>query len=222
MLARLGCAAVPVVDEDGRLVGVLSEADVLRCRLDGEPPPRRDRRVAEAMTTEVVVTAPGAELTEVARTLVEGRLRSLPVLNGRVVVGVISRRDLIRALVRADAVIAEEVRHRLADLPGALWNWRLEVADGVVTLDERSAGATGPCVESGQARMVVVGSRGRGRSAGMVLGSTSQSLLCRRRPSTEDSPQWSASPLAAPLPGWRCGGGTRPSVPRWVRPRTRN
>ncbi|MEJ5868574.1 CBS domain-containing protein [Pseudokineococcus sp. 5B2Z-1] len=140
-------SAAPVVDEEGRLVGVLSDADLLRHRVgpdprsslrrgplaDEEPPART---VADLMTTEVVAVRAGSDVARAAELLVDLGHRTLPVLSGSRVVGVVGRRDLLLAATRPDDDVARDVRTVLADY-GAPASWAVEVVDGVVRLRGR-------------------------------------------------------------------------------------
>lgn len=129
---------LPVVDGHNCLVGVISEADVL---LDSVPPrwthalghpPGGESyvtRVADVMNFHPVTVEPGTDLTEVTRLMTGSSLRSLPVVEGGVVVGVVSRLDVLRVLARGDAEIAAEVG---ALLQGLEDDWLVAVEDGVV------------------------------------------------------------------------------------------
>ncbi|MFI0828035.1 CBS domain-containing protein [Streptomyces roseolus] len=160
LLVEHGISAVPVVDEDLRVLGVVSEADLLRDtselpslegRWAGVRLLSRERGVpgaetaAELMTSPAVSARPGWNLVETARTMHREGVKRLPVLDdtGRLA-GIISRTDLLRPFLRGDAAIRDEIEHdvlagtlRLA--PGAL---RATVDDGIVTLtghvDERA------------------------------------------------------------------------------------
>jgi CBS domain-containing protein len=134
--------ALPVVS-DGRLVGVLSEADVIR---DGVP---RDlthhlgtlpvdaeqsgsRVVADLMNHHPVHVAPETDLSVVAALLDGTTVKSLPVVDAdRAVVGVVSRRDIVHVLARAD----EEIEADLDDRLRLRGDWLVEVEDGVATID---------------------------------------------------------------------------------------
>ncbi len=111
--------ALPVVDDAGHLVGVLSEADVLRGALlpdrrTREIPVHTDGRtspllVEDVMTTQPISVAADADLAAAAAVLVDTQVKSLPVVDGDRVVGVVSRRDVIAVLARSDALIETEL-----------------------------------------------------------------------------------------------------------------
>jgi CBS domain-containing protein len=145
VMADRGFAALPVVDDDDRLVGVLAEADVLRHRLP--PDPRLHLRRAEPWTGSVPpplvrsVMTPGvrsveaaADIADVARMLVDEHLRSVPVLEDGRMVGIVSRRDLLGALARPDDSIRADVLHLVADDGGEVECWEIEVTEGVAAM----------------------------------------------------------------------------------------
>ena len=145
LLADRGITALPVIDERNRLVGMVSEGDLLRNRVPEdptahlraapEPAARRPHIVAEVMTRDVVTAWPTEDVADVARTMLNHDVRSVPVLDGGHVIGIISRRDLLRSVLRTDDVLAHEVQQRLdayADEPG---RWTATVTDGVVRID---------------------------------------------------------------------------------------
>ena len=108
-------SGLPVVDEDNRVIGLITEADVLSMagmRKDhgfkdiirhilGEPlsRPKESRRLRDVMTSPAITTGPEADIREVALTLDEKRIKRLPVVDeqGRLI-GVISRADIVRAI----------------------------------------------------------------------------------------------------------------------------
>ena len=134
--------SMPVVDAEGRLVGVVSEADVLR---DALMPDRRTHEIpveiegrTKALTVNDVMThlpmsvTADADLSLAASVLVDTSIKSLPVVEGDRVVGMVSRRDVIAVLAKRDPLIEAEVDEllRSADV-----ECEVEVVDGVVRLD---------------------------------------------------------------------------------------
>ncbi|MDQ0958091.1 CBS domain-containing protein [Streptomyces sp. B4I13] len=152
LLAEYDITAVPVVDDDDRPVGVVSEADLLRkeaAQLDpaGLLPalhPRPADRAkagattaAELMSSPAVTARPEWTVVEAARVMEQGRVKRLPVVDeaGRLV-GVISRADLLRVFLRGDRAIREEIGRdvlvrTLGIAPGAV---TAHVVDGRVSL----------------------------------------------------------------------------------------
>jgi CBS domain-containing protein len=138
---RIGAA--PVM-EDGELVGFVSEADLVplqlasdpRAHLASLPEPAADlpRTAAEAMTREVVALPADADVAEAARLMLERRIKSIPIVQGRQVVGIVARRDLLAVLARSDEEIATALEVLLADELGPSSPFRVAVRDGVAQL----------------------------------------------------------------------------------------
>jgi CBS domain-containing protein len=141
LLVRHGISAVPVVDND-ELVGIVTEADLLPLELTPDPrahllppadlPGHLPKVAGEAMTREVVALPEDADLAEAGRLMLERRIRSIPVVRGRQVVGIVARRDLLEVLARSDGDIARDLEALLAAELGAPSLYRTTVHDGVV------------------------------------------------------------------------------------------
>ena len=127
-LTEHGFAAVPVVDETGHVVGIFSESDGLRAEK------RSVERVTSAMHTPVEVTAPDSDVATVAERMLASGLRSLPVVEEGLLVGIVARRDLLRTMVRGDDVITANVRGLLDRYAGSRRHWHVDVTDGQVTV----------------------------------------------------------------------------------------
>ena len=111
--ARVG--TLPVVDSEGALVGILSEHDLLGHETaEGLTRGIRDADTALAapissiMTRKVVVATEEDELADVAALMVKHRVKHLPVVRDRSVVGVISRLDLVKAMLSPGPVAGAE------------------------------------------------------------------------------------------------------------------
>jgi CBS domain-containing protein/nitroimidazol reductase NimA-like FMN-containing flavoprotein (pyridoxamine 5'-phosphate oxidase superfamily) len=142
LLASRGISMVPVVDADGQLLGVVSEADLLRGRV--APDPRRHARppapsleplphtIAEVMTRDVVAFQESSDVADIARALLEHRIKSVPIVSAGRLVGVVSRRDLLRTVATDDATIREEILARQRLCEGDTTPWTVEVEDGAV------------------------------------------------------------------------------------------
>jgi len=137
--------ALPVVDLEGLLVGMVSESDLLWHRVPSDAtadalphldsdPSHRPGMVAEVMSAYPVVTAAEADVADVAEAMLEYDVRSMPVLDGCRIVGVISRRDILRAMVRSDATLVREVQHRLDDFGDGEPRWTATVEKGVAAV----------------------------------------------------------------------------------------
>ncbi|MBC7789662.1 MAG: CBS domain-containing protein [Anaerolineae bacterium] len=109
-IARAGINALPVVEEDGLLVGMLSERELMRhllgSYLQGGHSPRAApgitnarRSVREAMTRQVLCVAPEQPLAEVASIMTNKDVEGVPVVRDGRVVGFLTRGDIIRKLI---------------------------------------------------------------------------------------------------------------------------
>src|SRR5664280_1675492 len=92
--------------------------------------------VGDVMTRDVLALPDSLAAAEIARTMLEQALKHVPIVRGSEVVGIVSRRDILRALVRTDADIRSSVAKLLDTEPTTYGRWDVEVADGVVTLAE--------------------------------------------------------------------------------------
>ena len=142
-------SAIPVVAKGGRVVGVVSEADVLR-KAERRPSrwtvlsgrARRDRAKARArtagqlMTSPAITIHPDASLSAAARLMNAHHMRRLPVVNAAGdLIGIVSRRDLMKVFLRPDEEITAEVSDELAQiLLDDAGQVTVSVLEGVVTL----------------------------------------------------------------------------------------
>jgi CBS domain-containing protein len=94
LLVRHNIGALPVLDEQDKLVGIISERDVIRRAAETEK--LHDTAVREIMTRAVVVGMPQDDVISVAHTMTEKRFRHLPIMQGDKLVGIISIGDLIK------------------------------------------------------------------------------------------------------------------------------
>jgi CBS domain-containing protein len=150
-LAERRISGLPVVDADGDVVGVISEADILFKEVGEKGPQgviawllepggdaKLDARTArEAMTGPARTIGPERPLAEAAKRMLEEAVNRFPVVDadGRLV-GIVTRADLVRAFVRSDQSIANEIREdvilkTLWIAPDAL---EITVTDGVVAI----------------------------------------------------------------------------------------
>ncbi|MFJ9704843.1 CBS domain-containing protein [Streptomyces sp. NPDC101234] len=144
-------SALPVIEGEGRVVGVVSEADLLHKEefRDGDPDRytqlRRIDELAKAgalsagelMTAPALTVRPDTTLAQAARIMARARVKRLPVTDDvGVLQGVISRTDLLKVFLRGDEEIAEEVRREIVSylFPSPASVLRVDVREGVVTL----------------------------------------------------------------------------------------
>jgi CBS domain-containing protein len=141
-----GVTALPVVDTTGRLIGMVSEGDLLLHRVPADPaahlrrdwmsqPAQRPGMVLDVMTTGVVATWPDADVADIASRMLEYDVRSVPVLDDGAVVGIVSRRDILRSIVHSDETLAREVQHRLDEYADGQPRWTVSVDGGVARVE---------------------------------------------------------------------------------------
>ncbi|MFD5625225.1 CBS domain-containing protein [Streptomyces sp. NPDC127072] len=151
-------SALPVLEGEGegegRVVGVVSEADLLYkeefrdADPDGYTQLRRSSDLAKAgaVTSEELMTSPAltvqanVTLAQAARTMARAKVKRLPVVDdtGRLA-GIVSRGDLLKVLLRDDEEVAEEVRREVVSylFPASFSLVRVQVEEGIVTLAGR-------------------------------------------------------------------------------------
>ena len=160
-------SGIPVVDADGSVLGVVSEADILlkerepadeedeglihrflhRGHATGDADMKLSARTAgEAMTSPAVVTRPEALVSQAASLMLDRRVNRLPVVDdgkmsgpvtGGKLVGIVTRADLVRAFARPDEEIAAEME-TLVSYQRGLWN----LSADAITYDVKSGEVT--------------------------------------------------------------------------------
>lgn len=140
--------AAPVIDEAGELVGMVSEGDLLWHRVPEDPTAHirrgvsddlgeRPRVVGDVMSGSPVTTWPEADVADIARLMLHHDIRSVPVVDHGDLVGIVSRRDILRTVVRGDNMLEREIQHRLDEYAGGERRWTATVTDGLATVDGR-------------------------------------------------------------------------------------
>ena len=158
-------SGLPVLESDGRLVGMITEGDLLRrteLESEGKQPswlklflmPSRvaadyvathGRHVSEVMTPNPISISPATDLAEVARLMLHKHVKRLPVLEAGRLVGIISRSDVLRALARKLVEVPEErtdeeigtyIKNEIAHAKWApISSIKVEVKEKVVNLE---------------------------------------------------------------------------------------
>lgn len=123
-----GVSGLPVMDDDGILIGIITEADFVATEADRrarkragllrfihrtEETPSQERLVGDAMTADVVVIGPEADHADAARLMEKNKIKRVPVVENGRLVGLISRTDILRAYTRPDSEIIDELRDHL-------------------------------------------------------------------------------------------------------------
>ena len=153
LLTRYRISALPVLDDDGTVIGVVSETDLL-CKealtaamgaRAARPGPYHDDFAraaavvaADLMTTPPVTITPGEPVTSAARLMYNARVKRLPVIreNGHLA-GIVSRADVLSVYGRPDEEIGQEIMKNviLNEFPGNPGHFTVTVKDGIVTLE---------------------------------------------------------------------------------------
>jgi CBS domain-containing protein len=144
-------SGLPVVDEEGAVVGILSQTDIVMkasggtehsgylawffdSDLTGEKVAAET--VGQAMSSPAVTIGPERSTHEAARLMIEDRVNRLPVVNDGKLVGILTRSDIVRAFTRTDAELAREIQEDI--LRRTFWaepgSVTVAVSDGRVTL----------------------------------------------------------------------------------------
>jgi CBS domain-containing protein len=156
LLVQHGVSGLPVVDGDGRVIGVVSEGDLLVKQGGVAPASRRPlarifepararaeeakaeaTTAGEAMTSPAVTVDPGRSVTAAAELMSRLGINRLPVVDaeGRLA-GIVSRADLVRAFVRSDEELIAAIREEV--LLHAMWldpdRFEVRISDGMVTI----------------------------------------------------------------------------------------
>lgn len=145
-LVEHGFTGAPVIDEDGALIGIVTEVDLIQGRIAPDPRrtpnhPRMSRRrsravVADVMTTPVESLTPGADAADAARMMVDERIRMIPIVDGVNIVGILTRRDLLRAgVARSDRDLEADILQHLRGSTDSE-RWRVTVQAGVAHIDD--------------------------------------------------------------------------------------
>jgi CBS domain-containing protein len=148
LLQRKRISALPVVDQDDRLVGIVSEADLLVKQ--GYPHGGDDVGVVHAlrhrqrlgkaagicaldvMTREVVSVPLGTAVTAAARLMIRLGIKRLPVVDGQGrLAGIVTRGDLLKVFLRPDQAISWEVAHEIVQ-------GRIGIPGGAVAVETRN------------------------------------------------------------------------------------
>ena len=155
LMVTHGISGVPVVDRGGTLLGVVSESDVMQ-KIEGAiaeateaglprlltvlakvldvSPKTTARSVADLMTTRVVSANPDATVQELVHLMITYDVNRIPIVETGRLVGIVTRADILRTLVRPDAAVATDLRWRIGH---ELWInpdlLQITCRDGVVT-----------------------------------------------------------------------------------------
>lgn len=150
LLDQWKVSALPVLEGEGRVIGLVSEADLLPKEEFRDSDPDRFTQMrrltdlakaggltaADVMTAPAVTVHPDATLAQAARIMAQRKVKRLPVVNAEgLLEGVVSRADLLKVFLRTDDAIAEEVGQEvvtpLFPSPAETSGWRCRTASSL-------------------------------------------------------------------------------------------
>lgn len=153
-MLEAGISGLPVIDGQGVLVGIITEADFVATEADRrvrrragllrflhreDEVPSQERLVKDVMTTDVKVIGSEADHAIAARLMQSEGIKRIPVVEGGRLIGLISRTDMLRAYARPDREIIDEIRNHV--MKEILWvdprRATIECLDGNVVLTGR-------------------------------------------------------------------------------------
>lgn len=165
-MVEAGISGLPVTDESGALIGMITEADfvksesgrraakrarLLRWLTSQDEVPDHRLAVSDVMTTEVVTLGPDADHAEAARVMRKAGIKRIPVLDGSgKLVGLVSRSDILRAFVRSDRDITEEITDHV--MVEVLW---IDPRDVEVVCEDGNVAFTGRLPTRSDAQLLV-------------------------------------------------------------------
>ena len=149
-MAEHHISGLPVVDADGHVIGVVSEADIIAKEVDETPrgsllqrflegPPIDDRfyarTVGDAMSSPALTIAADRQVAQAATTMLAEGINRLPVVDARgILVGLVTRGDLVRAFTRDDDALHHEIKQLIHDLWLDASPLEVSVDQGTVTI----------------------------------------------------------------------------------------
>lgn len=141
LLDQYRVTALPVVATDGHLLGIVSEADLLRdavrhdertSLIPHEHVHSQPRSVEDVMTTLSLTVSPDSDLSDAVELMTSTAAKSLPVVEKGQVVGIVSRSDIVHLLARNDDKICAEIDELLRS---AGLEYQVDVEDGHCVLE---------------------------------------------------------------------------------------
>ena len=115
LLCTNGFTAAPVLDDRGQLVGIASEADLFHSevvpdwwQVQREPDPT----VAEVKTRNPAVMRPEDDLADIVALMLSAGIRSVPIVEDGELVGIVTRRDVLKAVARREMVLGDKTPRR--------------------------------------------------------------------------------------------------------------
>lgn len=130
VMVKSGVSGLPVIDDDRKVLGIITEADFVTAEANrswgrqrrrllanflGDAKPQKAKTVADVMTTKPHTIDSGSTVTEAARMMTDLRVKRLPVvLPDGTLTGIISRADVMGVFTRSDEALADEIANDVA------------------------------------------------------------------------------------------------------------
>jgi CBS domain-containing protein len=99
LLSRKSISGVPVVDNNGKMIGIVTEADII-----GKVN-REGLRVADIMSLEIIAVDEETRVGEIAMLLTERKIKRVPVMQNGKLVGIVCRADIVQAVAQGHLII---------------------------------------------------------------------------------------------------------------------
>src|SRR5437763_15490058 len=99
LLSGKGISGVPVIDKAGKMIGIVTEADII-AKVD-----RTGLRVADIMSPEIIVVGEETPVGEIALLLTERRIKRVPVMQTGKLLGIVCRADIVQAVAQGQLSI---------------------------------------------------------------------------------------------------------------------
>jgi CBS domain-containing protein len=93
---RISC--LPVLDSDGKIMGIISERDIVR-EVHANPGSLNTRRVGDAMTKDILIGLEEDDLDYIMNIMSKNNIRHMPIMSGHALTGIVSIRDVVRGLM---------------------------------------------------------------------------------------------------------------------------
>jgi CBS domain-containing protein len=99
LLSRKNISGVPVIDKDGKMIGIVTEADIIG-KVD-----REGLRAADIMSPEIIAVDEETRVGEIAMLLTEHKIKRVPVMRNGKLVGIVCRADIVHAVAQGHLII---------------------------------------------------------------------------------------------------------------------
>jgi len=116
-MAELDVGALPVLDDDSRMVGIISERDFVRKVILKNLSPR-ETNVADIMTTSVICVEENTTTEKCMSLMVQKKIRHLPVIKGGKPIGMVNVADVMNFTIKEQSMTIEELQNYIMDETG--------------------------------------------------------------------------------------------------------